>query len=92
MIPFNKQPSVAVIHLVWIPYGINLFQSFVLSYQTHASGYPHVLILLFNGVNSEEDTVAYHRYAKARGLEYISFYRRKGLTWKRMPGWFRNWT
>ena len=79
MIPSNKQPSIAVVHLIWIPFGINLFQSFIQSYRKYTSGYPHVLILLFNGVKSEEDTIPYHQYAKAQGIEYISYYRSNGF-------------
>ena len=47
--------SVAVIYLSWLPYGISEFEGFLHSYKLHPAGASHQLILLFNGVNSEED-------------------------------------
>lgn len=70
--------SVAIVHLIWLPYGIEWFQYFISSYKKFASGFPHNLVLLFNGVMNKDDTNAYHEYALQQGLVYDSYYREKG--------------
>lgn len=77
-VPEKNTYSVSVVHLVWLPFGINLFKEFVQSYQLHSSGYNHKLILLFNGVNKEEDLIPYYEWARERNLVYESFQQQKG--------------
>lgn len=73
-----KDQSIAVVHLVWIPYGIGIFQSFVNSYVQHRTNVEHELVFIFNGVTNESDTAIYHQYAKTAGLRYRSFIFKNG--------------
>jgi hypothetical protein len=50
----DKPVNVSVIHLIWLPYGIALFEQFIASYIQFESGVEHELVLLFNGVNEKE--------------------------------------
>lgn len=61
-------PSIAVIHLVWAPLGIEPFRSFIQSYKTQPAGTNHDFILLFNGFSSEEELLEYKLLLK--GVEY----------------------
>ncbi len=70
--------TVAVVHLIWIPYGIGLFQQFISSYKAHASGYEHQLVLLFNGVENEAVAMPFHKCASQHNLEYSSYYKKGG--------------
>ncbi|MDF2188770.1 hypothetical protein [Paraflavitalea sp. CAU 1676] len=70
--------TVAVVHLIWVPFGPDLFISFIDSYVSHVSGYEHQLVLLFNGLNDERDATPYHEYATLKGVKYISVYKMKG--------------
>lgn len=72
------EPSVCVVHLVWIPYGIELFKQFVDSYKTFNAGYVHQLVLLFNGISDEHQAVAYHEFIEQTGVSYQTFYYTKG--------------
>jgi hypothetical protein len=75
----KKYATVAVIHLIWLPYGIDLFESFITSYKKYSAGYDHTLILLFNGVQNEKDMVPYHEYAEEQRISYISYYKNSGF-------------
>ena len=69
----DKDTSISVIHLVWLPYGVELFRQFIDSYVKFSSGCEHTLLLVFNGVNNTADTGSYHDYAKKHGINYSSF-------------------
>jgi hypothetical protein len=69
----SQESKVAVVHLIWLPYGIDLFASFIASYKEFDGGYPHSLVLLFNGVKTDTDTVAYRKLADQHGLSYVAF-------------------
>lgn len=45
---------IAVVHLVWGPYGPSLLRNFVNSYRRHPAGVDHQLVILFNAVSSRE--------------------------------------
>lgn len=55
----DKNDAVSVIHLIWLPYGVALFEQFIASYMKFDSGFEHELILLFNGVNKKEEILPY---------------------------------
>lgn len=74
----NNLPEVAVVHLIWLPFGIDLFKEFIVSYKQYSSGYRHKLVLLFNGVKAEEELIPYHEFAKDQEVIYESFYLQKG--------------
>jgi hypothetical protein len=53
-----------VVYLAWLPYGIGHFKTFINSYIKYGAGYPHQLILVFNGLaadypNKPEEYLAY---------------------------------
>jgi hypothetical protein len=74
----DQHYDVAVIHLVWLPYGVEMFMSFIDSYQSYHSGLAHDLVILFNGVKNEADTKPYHKYALSRGVKYTSLNKQNG--------------
>jgi hypothetical protein len=51
--------KVAVAYLVWLPFGVELFSKFINSYCSKSAGADHTLLLLFNGVENENDIVKY---------------------------------
>lgn len=69
----EKDTSISVIHLIWLPYGVELFRQFIDSYVKFSSGCKHTLLLVFNGVNNATDTAIYHGYVKKNGITYSSF-------------------
>jgi hypothetical protein len=70
--------AVSVVYLIWIPYGIALFRRFLHSYKVFNSGYEHHLVLLFNGVESDEAPLPFHEVALQENLVYTSYYKRTG--------------
>lgn len=75
----SKNPKITVVYLAWIPYGVELFFNFATSYKKFDAGLKHDLILLFNGVNSTDDTIPFHEVAKKFSLSYESFTKKDGL-------------
>lgn len=75
----SENSKVSVVYLIWVPYGVELFKDFVISYKKYSSGFSHRLVLLFNGVNSLDDTHSFHTVARQSHLEYESFYKQSGL-------------
>ena len=75
----SENPKVSVVYLIWIPFGVELFRNFAISYKKYNSGFEHRLILLFNGVNSSDETNPFHEVAKQFNLAYISFIKQNGL-------------
>jgi hypothetical protein len=59
-----KNEKIAVIFLMWIPYGIGYFKRFLHSYCCFPAEHPHKLVLLFNGVSSPEECEEYVGYAR----------------------------
>ena len=45
---------IAVVHLVWGPLGVAPLREFLASYRRHRAGVEHELVVLFNGVGSEQ--------------------------------------
>jgi hypothetical protein len=41
--------SIAVFHIVWQPFGLEVFRQFLASYRAHPAGQAHELVLLFKG-------------------------------------------
>lgn len=41
--------TVSVVYLSWLPYGIGHLEKFIRSYKLYAAGYPHKLVIVFNG-------------------------------------------
>jgi hypothetical protein len=57
---FERGPcGIAVIHIVWKSFGLEVFRKFVTSYTANAAGQDHRLILLFKGFEKTEDSNEY---------------------------------
>jgi hypothetical protein len=67
----DNPDSISVIHLIWLPYGVALFEQFVASYRKYDSGVEHELVLLFNGV-----------YDKAQLLPYLSVIEKQNIPFR----------
>lgn len=66
----TEENNVSVIHLVWLPYGTELFRNFLSSYCKYNSGYPHQLVLLFNGVSSDQETSQFREIIDEKKIDY----------------------
>jgi len=66
----TDENNVSVIHLVWLPYGTEMFRNFLSSYCKYNSGYPHHLVLLFNGVASEQETAEFLKIIDEKKVDY----------------------
>lgn len=65
--------NIAIIYLVWLPYGIGLYKNFIHSYASVSAGQEHDLIFLFNGVNDESELHPYFEYAETVKIKYKYF-------------------
>lgn len=68
----NKNLPVTIVHLIWVPYGIGLFERFISSYSQYQAGYAHQLVFLFNGVNEEAAIEPYLAYANEHHISYAN--------------------
>jgi len=68
----NGNNAVSVVHLVWIDYGIDLFKRFLESYRKNPAGYPHELVLLFNGVSDDKEIQPYLDHVLQAGIKFQS--------------------
>ena len=59
-----NQGSIAVVYLMWLPYGLDYFQRFLKSYCSHIPSTSHRLVLLFNGVQHESECADHLALAK----------------------------
>lgn len=66
--------KLGVVHLVWMPFGLEMFRSFLRSYLDHPAGCEHELVILFNGIVREEESAPYHQFLKEAGIVYSSYY------------------
>ncbi len=65
--------TVGVVHLVWLPYGIELYKNFINSYVNVSSGHEHDLVFLFNGVVEESELQPYYEFADMVKIKYKYF-------------------
>jgi hypothetical protein len=64
---------VAVVHLVWIPYGSSHLKTFLVSYKKYNASFDHDLIIVFNGVSHENELKEYHEILKTHEINYTFF-------------------
>ncbi len=62
--------NINVVYLAWLPYGIAHFKVFIDSYKKYDSGYSHELVIVFNGLASDNPN---------KPDEYIEYIRTKGV-------------
>jgi hypothetical protein len=53
------EPRIAVVHIVWKPFGLGVFRCFLDSYVRYNAGKTHELVLLFKGFDNESDSKEY---------------------------------
>jgi hypothetical protein len=70
--------KVAVVHLVWLPYGLGHLQTFITSYKKHPSSFSHDLYIIFNGVKDESELIPYKDYLSAQSISYGTLVFEKG--------------
>jgi hypothetical protein len=73
-----QKENIAVVHLIWLPYGVELFKQFIDSYMQFNPGCEHSLLLVFNGVKDETATVVYHDFLETLPIAYTSIDIREG--------------
>lgn len=74
----EKENSITVIHLVWLPSGIEVFKRFIGSYIKFSAGCEHELLLIFNGVRNSTETNCWHSVLLASDIKYTSIEFRHG--------------
>ena len=74
----NSKKRIAVVHLIWLPYGIEIFKCFIDSYKKHEPGFNHSLYFIFNGMENEEDIKPYQKYADELNVVYNTLTLKKG--------------
>jgi hypothetical protein len=62
--------EISVVHLVYVPFGIDLFQRFLDSYIQHAAGAEHKLVIMFNGFDDEEKLNPFLATINSLGLSH----------------------
>jgi len=66
----DSENKVSVVHLIWSPLGMDVFTNFISSYCKYSSGYPHELVLLFNGMNTKEELMPYLKIMEDYRVQY----------------------
>src|SRR2546429_4501071 len=62
--------EISVVHLVYVPFGLELFQRFLDSYINHEAGVEHKLVIMFNGFEREEQVNPFLEISSSLGLNY----------------------
>jgi hypothetical protein len=75
----EPKSQLAVVHLVWMPFGPDPLRSFIESYLKHPAGCEHDLVILFNGTSHQEDASAYHSLLREAAVVYESHYLSSGM-------------
>ena len=66
MVEKNK---IAVIYLMWLPYGMEHFNSFIESYLKYPAGEDHQLVICFNGWKDDNDLIDYVNQLKKYSID-----------------------
>jgi hypothetical protein len=74
----QKPPSIAVVHLIWLPLGIDRFTMFIQSYIAHPTKTAHQLVLLFNGVKNTAAIQPYLNLVASHNIPCIHFVKEGG--------------
>lgn len=62
--------KISVVHLVYVPFGVDLFKRFLDSYVKHPSGIEHELIIMFNGFDKEDELKQFLEIIDSLNLDY----------------------
>lgn len=63
-------PDIAVVYLSYVPFGTDLLSSFLESYLKKVPGIDHRLVIIFNGVQTDEDLEPFEEVIKGFGVQY----------------------
>ena len=74
----NKEINISVVYLIWVPYGVELLNRFLQSYQQFPAGAAHQLVFLINGVNEENDATPFIEEINQWNIPYEVFFKKKG--------------
>lgn len=76
----DNTKDIAIVHLIWLPFGIEYLIRFLNSYHQNKPRFPHDTVLLFNGVTHESETTEYHQYIRNNfpNFIYSSYYMKTG--------------
>lgn len=74
----KDKSKIGVIHLVWLPLGLECFKEFIDSFIANPPGMEYELILLFNGVNDEKDIDQYCKYALQHSISFKKYCLKEG--------------
>jgi hypothetical protein len=66
----TERPGIAVVYLMWIPYGMSYFRAFAGSYERFSSGVDHQLYIVFNGVDNDAVPEAYIRLLHEKNITF----------------------
>lgn len=64
------QSEISVVHLVYVPFGTELFERFLDSYIKHPSGIEHQLVVMFNGFDDRVETEKFLEIIDSKNLDY----------------------
>jgi len=62
--------EISVVHLIHVPFGVSLFERFLGSYIEHRAGVDHRLVIMFNGVDGEDQIEPFLEIINSFGLDY----------------------
>ncbi|HEX4372832.1 MAG TPA: hypothetical protein VHZ50_05940 [Puia sp.] len=74
----DKNHRVAVVYLMWMPYGIEYFNSFIRSYSQNPAGADHQLYIIFNGVDESGVPGEYKKNLQEYAINYIAITMQNG--------------
>lgn len=72
------EKKVAVAYLVWVPFGIDLYEKFLNSYINNPAGAEHTLLLLFNGVKNETEIKSFKELTEKNKIKFDFLVRESG--------------
>lgn len=72
------EKKVAVAYLVWVPFGIDLYENFLSSYINNPAGANHTLLLLFNGVKNETEIKPFKELTQKHNINFDFLVRESG--------------
>jgi hypothetical protein len=75
----SKQ-DIAVIYIVWLPFGLDPLQSFIESYLKHPAGVEHELTIVFKGEHITESAIeSCYQLLQQKNIQHKALYHSKGL-------------
>lgn len=70
--------EISLVHLIWKPFGLELFEKFIASYKSFAAGCSHQLVIVCNGIKEAADAAPFRQYAQAQNIACTFLTHEKG--------------